>query len=245
VSLYLYNISAFNKEMGQRILLVEDEEHLRDVIRLNLDLEGYDVTPVGDGKSALEEIDKKRFDLLLLDVMLPEVDGFQVCENIRLRNMNLPILIISAKGGSQDRIQGLKLGADDYLAKPFNLEELLLRVKILLKRADRDSGSVSVDTFEFGGNSVDFSSYEIITSRGVKKRLSKKEIMLLRLLIDRKNTVVSREQILESVWGYDVYPSTRTIDNYILAFRKYFEEDPKLPRYFISIRGIGYKFDNS
>jgi two-component system alkaline phosphatase synthesis response regulator PhoP len=230
--------------MGQRILLVEDEAHLRDVIRLNLDLEGYNVTSVNNGKSALEEVDSKRFDLVLLDIMLPEIDGFKVCESIRLRNMKVPILIISAKGGSQDKIQGLKLGADDYLAKPFNLEELLLRVKNLLKRADPIGASSQVEQYEFGNNVVDFSSYQIMTSKGLKKLLSKKEIMLLRLLIDRRNSVVSREQILESVWGYDVYPSTRTIDNYILAFRKYFEENPKSPKYFISIRGIGYKFSN-
>jgi len=230
--------------MGQRILLVEDEAHLRDVIRLNLDLEGYDVTSVNNGKSALEEVEGKRFDLVLLDIMLPEIDGFKVCESIRLRNMKVPILIISAKGGSQDKIQGLKLGADDYLAKPFNLEELLLRVKNLLKRADPIGASSQVEQYEFGNNVVDFSSYQIMTSKGLKKLLSKKEIMLLRLLIDRRNSVVSREQILESVWGYDVYPSTRTIDNYILAFRKYFEENPKSPKYFISIRGIGYKFSN-
>ena len=230
--------------MGQRILLVEDEAHLRDVIRLNLDLEGYDVTSVNSGKSALEEVDSKRFDLVLLDIMLPEIDGFKVCENIRLRNMKVPILIISAKGGSQDKIQGLKLGADDYLAKPFNLEELLLRVKNLLKRADPIGASSQVEQYKFGKNVVDFSSYQISTSKGLKKLLSKREIMLLRLLIDRRNSVVSREQILESVWGYDVYPSTRTIDNYILAFRKYFEENPKSPKYFISIRGIGYKFSN-
>jgi len=230
--------------MGQRILLVEDEAHLRDVIRLNLDLEGYNVTSVNNGKSALEEVDSKRFDLVLLDIMLPEIDGFKVCESIRLRNMKVPILILSAKGGSQDKIQGLKLGADDYLAKPFNLEELLLRVKNLLKRADPIGASSQVEQYEFGNNVVDFSSYQIMTSKGLKKLLSKKEIMLLRLLIDRRNSVVSREQILESVWGYDVYPSTRTIDNYILAFRKYFEENPKSPKYFISIRGIGYKFSN-
>ena len=227
------------------MLLVEDEDHLRDVIHLNLDLEGYDVTSVGDGKSALEEVEGKRFDLLVLDIMLPEINGFQVCETIRLRNNNLPILIISAKGGSQDKIQGLKLGADDYLAKPFNLEELLLRVKNLLKRTDRDAIATPFEIYEFGGNTVDFTSFEIKTSRGMKRLLSKKEITLLRLLIERKNAVVSREQILESVWGYDVYPSTRTIDNYILAFRKYFEEDPKAPQYFISIRGIGYKFNDS
>ncbi|HIA05549.1 MAG TPA: response regulator transcription factor [Flavobacteriales bacterium] len=230
--------------MGQRILLVEDEAHLRDVIRLNLDLEGYDVTSVNNGKSALEEVEGKRFDLVLLDIMLPEIDGFKVCESIRLRNMKVPILIVSAKGGSQDKIQGLKLGADDYLAKPFNLEELLLRVKNLLKRADPIGASSQVEQYQFGNNVVDFSSYQIMTSKGLKKLLSKKEIMLLRLLIDRRNSVVSREQILESVWGYDVYPSTRTIDNYILAFRKYFEENPKSPKYFISIRGIGYKFSN-
>ena len=230
--------------MGQRILLVEDEAHLRDVIRLNLDLEGYDVTSVNNGKSALEEVEGKRFDLVLLDIMLPEIDGFKVCESIRLRNMKVPILIISAKGGSQDKIQGLKLGADDYLAKPFNLEELLLRVKNLLKRADPIGASSQVEQYQFGNNVVDFSSYQIMTSKGLKKLLSKREIMLLRLLIDRRNSVVSREQILESVWGYDVYPSTRTIDNYILAFRKYFEENPKSPKYFISIRGIGYKFSN-
>jgi len=223
---------------------VEDEAHLRDVIRLNLDLEGYNVTSVNNGKSALEEVDSKRFDLVLLDIMLPEIDGFKVCESIRLRNMKVPILILSAKGGSQDKIQGLKLGADDYLAKPFNLEELLLRVKNLLKRADPIGASSQVEQYEFGNNVVDFSSYQIMTSKGLKKLLSKKEIMLLRLLIDRRNSVVSREQILESVWGYDVYPSTRTIDNYILAFRKYFEENPKSPKYFISIRGIGYKFSN-
>ena len=229
--------------MGQRILLVEDEDHLRDVIRLNLDLEGYDVTPVTNGKLALDEIDAKRFDLVLLDIMLPEIDGFQVCESIRLRNMNVPILIMSAKGGSQDKIQGLKLGADDYLAKPFDLEELLLRVKILLKRSEQNGSAPVPDRYEFGNNIVDFSSYEITTSKGLKKMLSKKEIMLLRLLIERRNSVVSRDQILESVWGYDVYPSTRTIDNYILAFRKYFEVDSKSPKFFVSIRGIGYKFN--
>ena len=223
---------------------MEDEVHLRDVIRLNLDLEGYDVTSVDDGKSALDEVDNKRFDLVVLDIMLPEIDGFKVCESIRLRNMNVPILIISAKGGSQDKIQGLKLGADDYLSKPFNLEELLLRVKNLLKRAVQVGAPSDLGEYEFGNNIVDFSSYQIKTSRGLEKLLSKREIMLLRLLIERRNSVVSREQILESVWGYDVYPSTRTIDNYILAFRKYFEEEPKSPKYFVSIRGIGYKFCN-
>jgi len=230
--------------MGQRILLVEDEVHLCDVIRLNLDLEGYDVTSVYDGKSALVEVDNKRFDLVQLDIMLPEIDGFKVCESIRLRNMNVPILIISAKGGSQDKIQGLKLGADDYLAKPFNLEELLLWVKNLLKRADQVGAPLDLGEYKFGNNIVNFLSYQIGTSRGLDKLLSKREIMLLRLLIERRNSVVSREQILESVWGYDVYPSTRTIDNYILAFRKYFEDDPRSPKYFVSIRGIGYKFCN-
>ena len=227
--------------MSHRILLVEDEEHLLDVIRLNLDMEGYDVTTVTDGKKALEAFEKKRFNLVILDVMLPEIDGFQVCETIRVGNSDTPILFLTAKSSSQDKVHGLKLGADDYLVKPFNLEELLLRVKNLIRRSDNKNSS-SMNHYKFGSNEVDFSTYEIVDVNGKKRQLTKRESMLLKLLIERKNEVVSREQILETVWGYDVYPSTRTIDNYILAFRKYFEKDPKKPLHFISIRGVGYKF---
>ncbi|HMX41669.1 MAG TPA: response regulator transcription factor, partial [Saprospiraceae bacterium] len=175
------------------------------------------------------------------DVMLPDVDGFSITEQVRLSNPTVPILLLTAKDTSQDRVAGLKKGADDYLTKPFNLEELLLRVSKLLRRSQRVKGE-STEVVEFGENRVNFDTFEASTWEGKQMVLTKKEAMLLKLLIDRRNEVVSRQQILQAVWGYDVYPSTRTIDNFILAFRKYFEEDPKTPRYFHSIRGVGYKF---
>ncbi|MFN4123688.1 MAG: response regulator transcription factor [Flavobacteriales bacterium] len=229
--------------VAARILLVEDEESLIDVIRLNLDLEGYHVVVAKDGKTALKVALEERFDLIILDVMLPEINGFDVCESIRLENQSVPIIFLTAKNTSQDRVAGLKLGADDYLAKPFNLEELLLRVNILIKRGqERQAAQSPTDVFDFSGNTINFSDYSIKTHKGEEMRLSKKEIQLLRLLIDRKNEVVSRKQILEKVWGYDIYPSTRTIDNFILNFRKYFEVDSREPRHFESIRGVGYMF---
>jgi two-component system alkaline phosphatase synthesis response regulator PhoP len=229
--------------MVKRILLAEDEDHLRATLKLNLELEGYFLNAVDDGKKALLEFRAARYDLLVLDVMLPEMDGYAICEMVRLENMNIPILFLTAKSGSDDRIKGLKLGADDYLAKPFNLEEFLLRVKILLKRSEkRDSLTGIYNQYTFDTNSINFLTFEITRVDGIKQQLSKREIQLLKLLIDRKGQVVSREQILEAVWGIDVYPSTRTIDNYILAFRKYFESRPREPRYFHSIRGVGYKF---
>ena len=224
-----------------RILLVEDEPSIRDLVRLNLELEGYEVISTGNGRKALELIEGQHFDLLLLDVMLPDVDGFAITEQVRLTNTEVPILLLTAKDTSQDRVMGLKKGADDYLTKPFNLEELLLRVHKLLRRSQRIKGE-AIEMFEFGKNHINFETFEATTHDGKEITLTKKEAMLLKLLVERKNEVVSRHQILQAVWGYDVYPSTRTIDNFILAFRKYFEEDAKTPRFFHSIRGIGYKF---
>jgi len=229
--------------MALKILLVEDEENLRSTIKLNLEFEGYEVKAVEDGKKAISEFNSARFDLVILDVMLPEISGFTVCETIRLTNADIPILFLTAKNSSQDKIQGLKIGADDYLTKPFNLEELLLRVQNLLKRSQKKQGIESnLHEYSFGKNKVNFITYEIETYKGEKLTLTKKEVLLLKLLIERKNEVVSRDHILQTVWGYDVYPSTRTIDNFILVFRKYFEQNPREPRYFHSIRGVGYKF---
>lgn len=224
-----------------RILLVEDEESIREALRLNLELEGHEVVASGNGKKALELIEGQHFDLLLLDVMLPDLDGFSITEQVRLTNHEIPILILTAKDMAQDRVTGLKKGADDYLTKPFNLEELLLRVNNLLRRSQRVKGEAT-GVYEFGKNKINFETFEATTWRGETITLTKKEAMLLKLLVERKNEVVSRNQILQSVWGYDVFPSTRTIDNFILAFRKYFEPDPKQPRYFHSMRGVGYKF---
>ncbi len=226
-----------------RILLVEDEEHLQEAIKLNLELEGYKVVAVGNGVSAVKIFKQERFNLVVLDVMLPELDGFGVCEAIRLYNSTVPILFLSAKNANEDKIFGLKRGADDYMTKPFNLEEFLLRVQALIKRGlSQDEKKELNNIFRFEGNEVNFLTYEILGKDKKQIRLTKKEIALLKLLIERRNEVVSREHILESVWGYDIYPSTRTVDNFILAFRKYFENDPKDPKYFFSIRGVGYKF---
>lgn len=227
--------------MKYRILLAEDEPSLNETIRLNLELEGYRVTSVADGKSALKTFKSERFNLVILDVMMPEMDGFTVCESIRLENNSVPILFLTAKNTGADRVQGLKLGADDYLSKPFNLEELLLRVQNLLKRSTNAVVSIP-SKITIGDKSVDFVSQEITSTDGKKTPLTKKEFMLLKLLVERKNEVVSREHILETVWGYDIYPSTRTIDNFIVSFRKYFEIDPANPEYFVSVRGVGYKF---
>ena len=223
-----------------RILLVEDEQSIREPVKLNLELEGYEVVSASTGKKALKAIKEQHFDLMILDIMLPEVDGYQIAEQVRLTNTKVPIIMLTAKSDGPDRILGLKKGADDYLTKPFQLEELLLRVEKLLTRS-KNAGDGGVESIEFGRNKVNFQTYEAETPRGAIS-LTKKEAMLLKLLVDRKNEVVSRQQILQSVWGYDVYPSTRTIDNFILSFRKYFEENPKNPKYFQSVRGVGYKF---
>ena len=225
------------------ILLVEDEENLHEALKLNLEMDHYDVTGVFDGAEALKAVQKEHFDVIILDVMLPEVDGITVCETIRLQGNDIPILILSAKNSSADRVLGLKKGADDYLTKPFNLEELLLRVQKLVQKSQQISIRKPVEQiYRFGKNSIDFKALECTTKDGETIALTKKEVMLLKLLIENKNEVVTREKILQSVWGYNVYPTTRTIDNFILNFRKYFESDSRNPIYFHSVRGIGYRF---
>jgi two-component system alkaline phosphatase synthesis response regulator PhoP len=230
--------------MSQKhILLVEDEEHLLKTIQLNLEMEGYAVTSAINGIEALKEFRKGTFDLILLDVMLPEMNGFDVCEEIRKENNRVPVIFLTAKGSSEDRIQGLKLGADDYLTKPFNLEELLLRVQIILRRsAPPLAQEKSIEKYSFANNEINFVTYNIIGVGGQKMQITKREIALLKLLTERKGEVVSREDILDAVWGKEAFPSSRTIDNYILAFRKYFEKNQKEPIHFHSIRGVGYKF---
>ena len=225
------------------ILLVEDEENLHETLKLNLELEGYTVTSAYDGAAAMHAVQNEYFDLIVLDVMIPQMDGFTVTQNIRLTNTDVPILILSAKNTSADRVTGLKRGADDYLTKPFNLEELLLRVqKLINKNKKLQEKSFVGDTYSFGGHHINFKAQEAVTLNGETISLSKKEAMLLKLLIENKNEVVPREKILQSVWGYNVYPTTRTIDNFILNFRKYFEQDTRNPKYFHSVRGVGYKY---
>ncbi len=225
------------------ILLVEDEENLHEALKLNLEMEGYEVSSAYNGTEALKKVANEYFDLIVLDIMLPEVDGIAVTESIRVNNNDVPILILSAKNTSTDRVLGLKKGADDYLTKPFDLEELLLRVEKLIEKNKKMLDKETVgDHYEFGNNKIDFKAQDAISWNGQHIELSKKEAMLLKLLIENKGDVVTREKILQVVWGYNVYPTTRTIDNFILSFRKYFEEDSRNPKYFHSVRGVGYKY---
>ncbi len=225
-----------------RILLVEDEKELASTMLMNLQLEGYEAVHVSDGLAALDKLRSQAFDLAILDIMLPRLDGLQVCETMRLEGNATPVLFLSARASGGDRIEGLKIGGDDYLTKPFHLEELLLRVKKLIARRHAGDSLSDLVEFEFGGNKVNFNTFDLVDHRGEVRVISKKEIMLLRLLLQRKDQVVRREEILEKIWGYDIFPTTRTIDNYIMAFRKYFEEDSRHPRYFHSVRGVGYRF---
>lgn len=228
--------------MKKRILVVEDEKDIADTIKLNLEIENYHPIVVNDGLDAIAAFKEQNFDLVILDIMIPSINGIDVCENIRLQDSSVPIMFLSAKSRSEDRILGLKKGGDDYLTKPFNLEELILRISNLIAR-NQTNTSNTITTYSFGENSVDFDSYEAIGKQG-KFTLTNKESLLLKLLIENEGEVVSRERILQAVWGYSVYPSTRTIDNFVLAFRRYFEDDQKNPKFFISLRGVGYKFMN-
>jgi two-component system alkaline phosphatase synthesis response regulator PhoP len=223
------------------ILLVEDEIALQKAIQVNLELEGYEVTATDNGIDALQLFHNQHFNLIILDIMLPELDGIAVCEKIRLINQDVPILFLTARDSAEDRVLGLKKGADDYLVKPFNLEELLLRIKNLHKRSPINQVP-ELDSYRLGDYTIYFSTLEAKHTDGTTLNLTKKETQLLKLFIEREGQVISRQQILQYVWGYEVYPSTRTIDNFILSFRKIFEKKPKQPLIFQSVRGIGYRF---
>lgn len=233
-----------NNSYKANILLVEDEENLHETLKLNFQLEGYSVTSAYDGLQALKAVANEFFNLIILDIMLPEMDGISVLESIKLKYPDVPVLILSAKNTSADKVLGLKKGADDYLTKPFHLQELLLRTEKLIEKGKRlqHSNATQNNEVTFAGNTIHFKAQEAVNWKGKHIALSKKEALLLKLLIENKNQVVSREKILQTVWNYQVYPTTRTIDNFILNFRKYFEKEPKKPQHFLSVRGIGYKF---
>jgi len=224
-----------------KICLVEDEESLVELIKFNLDLEGYQVEVYKNGRKAISNVQKIiKSDLVVLDVMLPENSGFDVCKEIR-RYSEVPILFLSAKGIAADRIHGLRLGANDYLPKPFDLEELILRIQNLLP--SDISAKEENETVTIGSKSVNFSSYELSDIKtGEQHVFSKREIELLKLFRESEGVVVSRDEILDKLWGKENFPTSRTIDNYILTFRKIFEPNPRAPIYFHSIRGVGYKF---
>ena len=227
----------------QRILIVEDEENLAKTLVLNFELEGYNVTNMSSGIEALNyfKTNHTNLQLVLLDVMLPGINGFDLCAEFKKLNPNVPVIFLTAKNLSNDKISGLKLGADDYIVKPFELEELLLRVNNVIKR----NTPKSKPEFKFVNGQINFETFEIIDCHTKKHLLSKREIGLLKLLTDKENSVVSRDEIIEKLWDISENASSRTIDNYILSFRKYFEMNPKEPQHFHSIRGVGYKFTSS
>jgi two-component system alkaline phosphatase synthesis response regulator PhoP len=232
-------------QQANRVLVVEDDPHLAAGVVENLRAEGYDVHSVGDGRQALDWLVEEQCGLIVLDVMLPEIDGFAVCRSLREQGNNTPVLFLTARGDPADRVRGLEAGGDDYLAKPFHLQEFLLRVRAILRRWDwyrSASATAATAVLRFGGNEVDFRAFRARSWNGIAQELTEKEAMILKVLADRPGEIVSREDLLERVWGYDVFPSTRTVDNFILRLRKRFEHDPANPRHFLTVWGVGYRF---
>jgi len=225
---------------NHRILLVEDEETLAIGLEYNLKEEGYQIDWVTDGKEALDKINEVTYDLIILDVMLPYVDGFEVAEKVRKKYPQLPILFLTARTGVRDRIKGLELGADDYLTKPFHLKALLLRVKGMLKRKTwyKEDGE-SVSSYKFGENEINFKDLTCKTENK-EIHLTSYEANLLKYLISHKGKIVSRDELLENVWKIDSLIETRTVDNFIARLRKYFEPNPEKPIYIKSVRSAGY-----
>jgi len=231
--------------MSKKILVVEDEKHLAEGLKLNLSLKGYETQMAHDGLEALDKWKSFNPDLIILDLMLPELDGFKVLEEIRLHSERLPILILSAKDTAEDKIRCLKKGVDDYMAKPFDLDEFLLRIERILQRAEWSAKNEPKEPIlkrvEFGVNWVDFDERK---GHGVNGDvvLTLQELKLLKVLFTNEEKMLSRQFLLENAFGYSYDASSRTVDNFIVRFRKYFEIDPKNPSHFISKRAVGYVF---
>jgi DNA-binding response OmpR family regulator len=241
------------KDLPQkRILIIEDDEHIAQGLKLNLSIQGYEVSIAREGTSGLRMWKEWNPHLIVLDIMLPGLDGLSVLRHIRMKDEKLPVLILSAKGGPDDKVKGFSYGVDDYLAKPFNLDEFIVRIERLMKRSSWSrSGTVndgleeqeSKNTYVFGSNTIDF---ETMTAQGTHGtiHLTDQEVSLLKIFIANRGKPLSRKVLLEVGWGYSGETTTRTVDNFIVRLRKYFENDPENPVYFKSIRSIGYVFDH-
>jgi two-component system OmpR family response regulator len=233
--------------MMKHILVVEDEQHLAFGIKYNLEAEGFDVTTAGDGPAALKliEEDARGVDLVVLDLMLPGMSGYAVCEALREKGNDVPVLMLSARTLVEDRIRGYDVGADQYLQKPFELEELLSMTRNLLARRTKSAPRANEQTvatiYQFGRATVNFDTFDV-TVAGERIRLTHTEMKLLRYFVEKEGLVVTRAELLEHVWGMAHMPTTRTVDNFIVNLRKYFEEDPGNPKHFLSVRGAGYRF---
>jgi len=231
-----------NSTKSIRILLAEDEETLAVGLEYNLNDEGYNVDWAKDGKQALHFFETRNYDLLILDIMLPYLDGFEIAKRVRTKSPQMPILMLTARTSSEDKVRGLELGADDYMTKPFHLEELLLRIKGMLKRKHWYKTAVELSPiYKFGKNVVNFENFKCKSSYK-EFELTQREAMLLKYLIERKGKIVSRKELLENVWHITAEIETRTVDNFISRLRKYFEPDPDNPVYIKGIRSAGYEF---
>ncbi|CAA9577913.1 MAG: Two-component transcriptional response regulator, winged helix family [uncultured Truepera sp.] len=231
--------------MPPTVLIVEDERTLAEVLADNLQDEGYRTLHAADGSSGLRCWQDERPNLVILDVMLPRMSGFEVCRTMRGRGDTTPVLFLSAKGQVEDRVEGLRAGGDDYLPKPFHLPEFLLRVENMLRRQRWGVGETrqeTDDTLRFGGHKVDFRAWTATLAGGRQEPLGERELKILRLLSSRQNEVVSRDEILDTVWGDDAFPSSRTVDNFVMRLRRLFEPDPASPVYFHTVWGVGYRF---
>jgi two-component system OmpR family response regulator len=233
--------------MKQRILIVEDERHIGVPLKFNCEAEGYEATLVEDGPSAVQQFEAtpEAFDLVILDLMLPSMSGYAVLERLRAAKVYVPVLILTARTLAEDKIRGYDVGADRYMTKPFELAELLAQVKSLLIRHAQLRGTAAVkptgDVYEFNGAVVNFATHEVQV-RGEPRSLTPLEIKLVKYFADNEGVVLNRNQILDSVWGTDASPTTRTVDNFIARLRQHFESDPANPRHFLSVRGVGYRF---
>ena len=226
--------------MNRKILLVEDEPGLILTLTDRLMSEGYEVEAASDGETGLQMATSKSFDLIVLDVMLPRKNGFDVCRDLRKQNVSTPILMLTARGETIDKVLGLKLGADDYLTKPFEVMELLARVEALLRRAPVET-PVSTDVYRFGSIEVDFRRAEV-RREGAPVELSALEFKLLQFFIEHRGAALTRDELLDEVWGYDSTPTTRTVDVHVAWLRQKLESNPRHPQFILTVHGFGYKF---
>lgn len=229
-----------------RLLVVEDEEHLATGLKLNLELEGYEVDVAGNAREAGERmLQPERYDAMVLDVMLPDVDGFELCAKLRKAGNFVPVVMLTARSAAEDRVRGLEVGADDYMVKPFSLDELLARVRSLLRRREWEKGAVHETPpshlLQFGDARIDFDTHEVLVG-GEERKLTQLELDLLRYFSQSPGRVISRDELLEQVWKLRNYTYSRTVDNFISRLRRHFEPEPSDPRHFLSVRGAGYRF---
>ena len=223
------------------ILLVDDEVRLAEMLKFNLELDGFGVQMAHDGLTAIGLLSTQTFDLVILDVMLPEIDGFHICKQFRETNNQTPVIFLSAKNNGSDRIHGLRMGANDYLTKPFEYDELLLRINNLIIASAHQNNTTEITQYTFGNCSIDFEKMIAFGNQGKQIDLSKIEFQMMKFFVLNKNRVVNRDEIYKHIWGYrqNEIPNSRTLDNFIVVLRKYFESDPTNPKFIVSVRGVG------